>query len=164
MPRPKSVRRIAGRPEVVYFKPRGVPLRFLEEVVLERDELEAIRLADRMGLYQEEAAGRMNISRPTFGRIIDAAHKKVAEALLNGKALRIEGGNIEMAEERNFECRDCGHEWAVPYGIGRPDECPGCHSLNLHRSDRDRGIMGGRRNRGKECRRGGRWKRNKETA
>ncbi|SYZ74813.1 conserved hypothetical protein [Candidatus Zixiibacteriota bacterium] len=164
MPRPKCARQIACRPEVVYFKPRGVPLRSLVEVVLEKDELEALRLADCEGLYQEEAALRMKISRPTFGRIIDSAHRKVAEALLDGKALRIDGGNVEMVEERNFKCRDCGHEWAVAFGTGRPQECPNCRSLNLHRSDRGFGQGGGRRNRGQACRGGGQWKRNRETA
>jgi len=73
----------------VYFKPGGVSISGLDEVKLAIDELEAIRLADYEGLYQEEAAKRMNISRATFGRIIDVARKKVAEAILQGKALRI---------------------------------------------------------------------------
>lgn len=72
-----------------YFKPSGVSLSGLDEVKLEIDELEALRLADYEGLYQEAAAKQMNISRATFGRIIDAAHRKVAEAILQGKALRI---------------------------------------------------------------------------
>jgi predicted DNA-binding protein (UPF0251 family) len=70
----------------------------LQQVALTVDELEAIRLADLEGLYQEEAAQRMNISRQTFGRILEAAHRKVADALVNGKALSIEGGPIEIAE------------------------------------------------------------------
>jgi predicted DNA-binding protein (UPF0251 family) len=80
-----------------YYKPRGVPLRALEQVALTVDELEAIRLADLEGLYQEEAARRMNVSRQTFGRVLDAAHAKVAEALVNGKALSIEGGPVEVS-------------------------------------------------------------------
>jgi len=71
----------------------------LEEIILTVDEFEAIRLADFEGLYQEKAAKKMNISRQTFGRIIESGHKKVAEALMKGKALKIEGGYIEMAEE-----------------------------------------------------------------
>ena len=68
----------------------------LEQVILTEDEWEAVRLADQEGLYQEQAAERMNISRQTFGRIIDSAHKKIADALVNGKALVIEGGTVEM--------------------------------------------------------------------
>ena len=70
----------------------------LEEVNLTLDELEAIRLADLTELYQEDAAKKMNISRQTFGNIINSAHKKIADALLNAKALKIEGGNIERID------------------------------------------------------------------
>lgn len=94
MARRKCVRCIGGRPEVVYYKPAGIRLIDLEEVVLELDEYEAIKLADLEGLYQEEGALRMNISRQTFGRIIEAAHKKIADAIVNGKAIKIEGGNV----------------------------------------------------------------------
>lgn len=67
----------------------------LKEVGLTLDELEAIRLADLEGLYQEDAAGQMKISRQTFGNIINSAHKKIADALVNGKALKIEGGVVK---------------------------------------------------------------------
>ena len=70
----------------------------LEEVNLTLDELEAIRLADLTELYQEDAAKKMNISRQTFGNIINSAHKKIADVLLNAKALKIEGGNIERVD------------------------------------------------------------------
>ncbi len=83
-------------PRVRYFKPQGVPLAELEEVVLAEDEIEAIRLADFEGLYHDEAARRMGVSRPTFGRIIEGARKKTAEAITSGKAMRIEGGAVEM--------------------------------------------------------------------
>lgn len=59
------------------------------------DELEALRLADLDGLYQETAAARMGVSRQTFGNIIERAHRKVADALVNAKALRIEGGHVQ---------------------------------------------------------------------
>ena len=84
-------------PHVTYYKPRGVPLAMLQCVELAVDELEAIRLADLEGLYHEEAAARMNVSRQTFGRILEAAHKKVADALIQGKALSIRGGPVEVA-------------------------------------------------------------------
>jgi predicted DNA-binding protein (UPF0251 family) len=87
-------------PDKNYFKPRGIPTVDLEEIILNLDEFEAIRLADYERLYQEEAAVKMNISRQTFGRIIEAAHKKIADVLLNGKALKIEGGEIATDEKK----------------------------------------------------------------
>lgn len=96
MPRPRNCRRIGCMPQANYYKPRGVPLSALQHVKLTFDELEAIRLADMEGLYQEKAAEMMNISRQTFGRIIESARKKIADALVNGKALSIEGGIIEF--------------------------------------------------------------------
>ncbi|HOE33566.1 MAG: DUF134 domain-containing protein [Syntrophaceae bacterium] len=98
MPRPKCHRHICGIPDKNYFKPRGIPSVDLQEVVLSLDEFEAIRLADHEQVYQEEAATRMNISRQTFGRIIGAAHKKIADVLINGKALKIEGGEVTLSE------------------------------------------------------------------
>ncbi|HPS68158.1 MAG TPA: DUF134 domain-containing protein [Holophaga sp.] len=96
MPRPPCCKRIAELPGVRYFKPRGVPLSVLEEVVLTLEELESLRLAHLEGLYQQEGAGRMGVSRATFGRMLDAAHRKVAKALVEGCALRIEGGTFQV--------------------------------------------------------------------
>jgi predicted DNA-binding protein (UPF0251 family) len=95
MPRPCKCRKIGLNLNAVYFKPRAVPLSQLEEVVLGVDELEALRLADLMGLYHEEAAARMGISRQTFGNIIEKARRKVAGALVHSKALKIEGGPVK---------------------------------------------------------------------
>jgi len=95
MSRPCRCRRIRCNPDANYFKPRGIPLDALEEVNLTLDELEAIRLADLAELYQADAAKKMNISRQTFGNIINSAHKKIADTLLNAKALKIEGGTVE---------------------------------------------------------------------
>lgn len=148
MPRPFRCRRVGRSPDADYFKPRGVPAAQLEVVALQVDELEAIRLADLEGLYQEDAAKRMEISRQTFGNIIAAAHKKVADALVNGKALRIEGGVVKM-NEKHFICYACKHTWTVPYGGGRPGECPECKSANIHRAPEDRGWWGGGRGRGR---------------
>lgn len=89
MARPMICRKVSGDIAASYFKPQGIPMRFLEEVALELDEIEAIRLADLEELYQVDAAARMGVSRQTFGNIIARAHKKVATALLCGKALRI---------------------------------------------------------------------------
>jgi uncharacterized protein len=106
VPRPFCSRRIAGRPAAPIFKPIGIPVSELEEVVMTLDEFEAIRLADLDGLYQEQAAQQMNVSRPTFSRIIDSAHRKIADALVHGKALRIEGGPVQMQERRCCRLHD----------------------------------------------------------
>ncbi len=138
MVRPRNCRKIRCRPESNYFKPRGIPLSDLEEVILTLDEFEAIRLADLEKLYQEKAAEKMKISRQTFGRIVDSAHEKIAEALVEGKALKIEGGEISMAEAiavRKFKCEDCQHTWELPYGTGRPDSCPSCKGENIYRTE-----------------------------
>jgi len=139
MARPRNCRRVTSVPESNYFKPRGIPLSMLEEVILTVDECESIRLADLESLYQEQAAEKMKVSRQTFGRIIESAHKKVAEALVGGKALKIEGGEFEVAEMRKFKCSDCQHAWDLPYGTGRPESCPSCKSGNIHRAQKDRG-------------------------
>lgn len=96
MPRPRNFRRVGCLPQANFYKPRGVPLSVLQHINLTVDEIEAIRLADLQGLYQEEAAKKMNISRQTLGRILESAHKKIADALVNGKALSIEGGPIQL--------------------------------------------------------------------
>ena len=147
MPRRKQCRRIGLQPGCTYFKPAGIPTRSLEELVVSFDELEALRLADVEGLYHEQAADRMNVSRRTFGRIIDSARRKVARTLIKGMALRIEGGVIEMIQQRTFRCGDCQHEWQLPFGTGRPSECPECQSKNFRRAEEERG-QGGRRRRG----------------
>ena len=87
---PKRVRRrIRGNFNHVCFKPCGMPNHTLEIVQLSKDEMEAIRLADLQGLYQENAANKMEISRPTFGRILSSARAKIADALINGKSIEI---------------------------------------------------------------------------
>lgn len=89
MPRKKCKRRISFEAEATFYKPAGIPMRQLEEIVLDADELEAVRLSDMEGMYHEEAARQMDISRQTFGRIITSARKKIAEALVEGKAIRL---------------------------------------------------------------------------
>ncbi len=90
MPRPRKCRSIKCQPNSYYFKPRGIPLVDLEEIILSIDEFEAIRLADFKGMYQDDAASEMKVSRATFGRIIRQARKKIAESIVKGKALKIE--------------------------------------------------------------------------
>jgi len=96
MVRPRLCRRVRFNPNATYFKPRGIPLFQLEEVILHVDEFEAVRLKDLEGLEQEEAAKKMNISRPTFQRLVVSARKKIANALVHGKAIKIEGGNYKF--------------------------------------------------------------------
>lgn len=131
--RPVKIRKVACTPEYNYFKPAGVPMVFLEEVCLNVEEAESIRLKDLEGLEQEECAKKMNISRPTFHRILNIARRKLADALLNGKAIRIEGGNFMMATN-HFRCAD-GHEWEVPFEKmvdNPPLLCPKCHSKQFN--------------------------------
>jgi len=132
MPRPLKCRRVAFLPNVTYFKPAGIPLRALEEVRLSVEEAEAIRLKDLEGFEQEQAAERMNISRPTFQRVLASARQKIGDALLNGKAIRIEGGSFEMAF-RTFRCLN-GHEWDVPFEVmmsAPPQLCPICNTPTI---------------------------------
>ena len=90
MTRPKIPRCLRFNPDVYYFKPRGIPLKELEEVVLLPDELEALKLHEVDGLEQIEASQKMKISQPTFARLFGSAHKKVAQAIIEGKAIKIE--------------------------------------------------------------------------
>ena len=125
--RPTKWRHVEFLPDITYFKPAGVPLRQLDEVVLTVEELEALRLKDLEGLEQEPCAERMNVSRPTFVRIINSARNNVAEALVKGKAIRIEGGTYQFVQ--SLKCGDCGNEWRQPQDeTGK--ECPECQSTN----------------------------------
>jgi len=99
MSRPCCQRAINNFSKFEVFKPNGIPLSELEEIILSLDELEALRLSDLEGLYQDAAARAMDISRQTFGRIIASARKKTANAILNGKALRITGGNVRLKHD-----------------------------------------------------------------
>ncbi|HDS30463.1 MAG TPA: DUF134 domain-containing protein [Firmicutes bacterium] len=137
----------------MFFKPSGIPKRQLSEIVLEIDELEAVRLADKEGLYHEDAARRMNVSRQTFGRIIASARRKIAEALIGGCALRIEGGEVDISLRRKFMCIDCNYEWETVDKVSESEECPECESKGIETVDDDdnvtrRGWRGGGHRRG----------------
>lgn len=108
MPRPFKCRFVENLPPADYFKPRGIPLSELELVNLTVDEFEAVRLADYEGLYQEQAAKRMGVSRPTFGNILAAARKKIADALVNSRAIRIEGGVYRTGDASGKNARGSG--------------------------------------------------------
>lgn len=134
MARPKKNRIVAGDPQVSYFKPRGIPLRQLEEVTLSVDEMEALRLADKENLSQADAGEKMGVSRATFGRIVQRARHLVAEALVAGKAIRVEGGSYQIScVARYFLCEQCNHQWTESCGTGRPEKCPGCGRGKFHR-------------------------------
>ena len=128
MARPRKNRMVSFNPDVSYFKPRGIPLRDLEEVRLTVDELEAVRLSDGLGLSQEDAGRRMEVSRATFGRIIQNARKLVADALVNGKAIRIEGGTYRLSGGgRNFVCKRCHYKWTRAQSVDAGNVCPKCN-------------------------------------
>ncbi len=95
MARPKLCKRVRFNPNTTYFKPRGIRIGELDEVVLYIEEFEAVRLKDLEGLDQEECSKKMNISQPTFHRLILSARKKISDAIVNGKAIKIEGGNFK---------------------------------------------------------------------
>lgn len=85
----------------------------MQEIVIHQDEVEAMRLKNLLGFPQEEAATQMGVSQPTFHRLINAAHQKIADAIINGKALRIEGGNVSVHAEITRPCR-----WRKGWGQG----------------------------------------------
>ena len=131
MPRPISERRLEAPIQPRVMKPAGIPARILEEVLLGFDEAEALRLADLEGLYQEAAARSMGVSRQTFGRIVETARHKVADAILNGKALRIEGGEITIRRQGETIMKI-----AVPSRDGLVDEHFGhCKEFLIFRVD-----------------------------
>ncbi len=115
MPRPRLRRRVDFEPDVTYFKPAGVRMVDLEESILAVDEFETVRLKDLLGLDQEEAAKKMDISQPTFHRLLSSARKKIADAIINGKAIKIEGGNFRL-NSRSIKdnifcvCPKCGNK------------------------------------------------------
>jgi uncharacterized protein len=124
MARPKKTRKIRCNPATYYFKPKSIPMAELEEVSLNADELEAIHLADMNELFQDESAVRMNISRATFGRILTSAHKKIAEAIITGKAIRIMENLPKSLKEKSKQfCRTCGR---VPIHNLQNDICSKC--------------------------------------
>jgi len=149
MSRPRRFRKVCFEPNVTYFKPAGVRMIDLEESILNVDEFEAVRLKDLGGLDENTAAKKMNISQPTFNRLIASARKKIADAIVNGKAIKIEGGVYKMVgfgrgrggrgrmggqfaagPGGTCVCPKCKH--TVPHQVGIPCyqmKCPKCGTL-----------------------------------
>ncbi len=134
MARPRKDRIVAFNPQISYFKPRGIPLRELTQVELAVDEREAIRLADLLGCSHADAGKQMGVSRATFGRIVQTARQKIADALINGKAINVAGGNYTLkTPTRLFVCCACEVQWEEPFGTGRPKGCPACRAVAIKR-------------------------------
>lgn len=135
MARPTKWRKIDHIPTVSYFTPAGKCKAELPEIIMKLEELEAIRLKDLEKLGQEECSDRMEVSRPTFQRILLSAREKIADSLINGKIIRIEGGNYT----RNIcpiKCLDCGKEWnesfeKVQHNKKHENICPNCGSRKV---------------------------------
>jgi predicted DNA-binding protein (UPF0251 family) len=124
---------VKNLPSASFFKPKGIPLKNLECKTLKVEELEAIRLVDLEGLNQEKAAEKMGVSRKTFWRDLKSARKSIAEALVHGKAIEIQGGNYRVEATRTFKCHSCGHGWGEPFGTGRVGTCPSCGDPSIER-------------------------------
>jgi predicted DNA-binding protein (UPF0251 family) len=119
----------------------GIPLDQLKTITLLHEELEALRLVDLEGHYQEVAAEEMSVSRSTLQRIVSEARRKVVEALIEGAALHIEGGTFRVASVW-WQCENCGHPWEIEHGSGQsaPARCPSCdsHMIRLRRMPKHR--------------------------
>jgi len=127
MVRPRRIRRIFFEPEATFFKPAGISLRHLQESILTKDELEAIRLIDLEKIEQKKVAKQMKISQPTLSRLLTSARNKIADALVNGKSIKIQGGNFKMVKGRGLGLRR-----GMGGGVGRGGSAKG-----------GRGRMGG---------------------
>lgn len=104
MPRPLKPRWVGFEPPGTGFVPQVIPFGDSVQVQLTLDELESLRLADMIGLSHEEAAAEMKVSRATFGRIVERARRKTADALFNGKSIGFEGGEVRFHPPH-------GHGW-----------------------------------------------------
>ncbi|MDD5596525.1 MAG: DUF134 domain-containing protein [Victivallaceae bacterium] len=127
MPRPFKNRKVNGLFNSDCYKPNGIPLSMLAGVELSVDELEALRLADLEGMYQDRAAAEMEVSRQTFGNIVKKARKKVADAIINGKALKIVSRGFSYSDAIRC-CGNCGLVWRK--AVMEQTECPACRSTD----------------------------------
>ncbi len=130
MTRPKKNRNVGSPPRFSRFKPVQVPVVELEPIILSLDEYEALRLADYKGLDQADASELMGISRPTFTRLVEKARLKIADFLINGKSLQIEGGVVHFIGNR-IRCLNCGFIVEQDINDDVIIRCPKCGSRNL---------------------------------
>jgi len=129
MPRPQYNRIVHEPPLFSAFKPIGARRHDLEQIVLTLDEFESIRLADQLGLSHSVAAEEMEISRSTFSRLIEKARKKMADFIIQGRALTIGGGSVHF-RMNIIQCKDCGHMFKINFEQ-EVIECPSCLSKNI---------------------------------
>jgi predicted DNA-binding protein (UPF0251 family) len=129
MSRPEKNRKVYEPPLITGFKPMGIQSRHVQHTILTLDEYEAFRLSDFNGLSHAEAAEEMEISRSTFTRLIEKARKKIADLIICGKMLNIEGGNIHF-KVNIFKCQHCEQMFKIRINM-KLDKCPSCHSKNL---------------------------------
>ncbi len=127
MPNRKRQRRIGKPPVMEGYKPFGIPMRKLESVSLLYEEYEALRLADYEDLTHEEAAKKMDISRPTFTRLYTQARKNIAMAFVEGKSILIQGGHY-VTEDYWYRCRECNETMVT---LKPADHCRKCDSEEL---------------------------------
>lgn len=133
MARPTKWRKIECTPAIPYYIPSKENSKEVETQILLLEELEAIRLKDYEGLEQAECAERMEVSRPTFQRILLLAREKIADALLHGKAIHIDGGNYTM-QICNICCSGCGSQWKESIENLKQETthvCPKCGSTHV---------------------------------
>lgn len=134
MSRPFKTRLICHNISCCDFGPVEKSADGTKKILLRADQMEAMRLADLEGLSQNDAAEQMNVSRQTFGRIVEEARKIVAFAIVNGYTLSIDyDANAEMCS-RMMKCADCGHRWPQPMSDDAVScGCPVCGSSNIMR-------------------------------
>jgi predicted DNA-binding protein (UPF0251 family) len=122
MARPQKERLIEMPPRMIGFKPFGMPICEIPVVKLYYDEYETLKLVDYVGLDQEEAAGQMNVSRPTLTRIHQSALKKIAQAFVEGAAIEIETGNVKFDKDW-YKCKNC---FSLFEGETKHKKCKNC--------------------------------------
>jgi predicted DNA-binding protein (UPF0251 family) len=129
MARPQYNRIVHEPPLFSDFKPIGVRGQDLKQIVLTLDEFEAFRLADQQGLTHAMAADEMEISRSTFSRLIEKARKKIADFIIHGRMLTIEGGSVHF-RVNIIQCQECKHLFKMNFEQ-EITECPACHSTKI---------------------------------
>ncbi len=147
MVRPTKWRKIENMPAIAYFVPANRENRQIPENSLKIEELEALRLKDLLGLEQGECADKMEVSRQTFQRILLSAREKIADSLVNGKAIHIEGGNFTQ-NNCPVKCLHCGKEWTETFetlhsGGNDSYACPHCGSQDIVCGRSCKGRLGG---------------------